>query len=138
MSEKGWNHNTHFHGLLLAGLQSSAERALDVGCGDGQFARRLADRCRDVVAIDVDERHVAAARIRRHRVLAPAWVITLGPGLPPAPPGRSAGYRQGCALVFMDPPATTPWVFVPPSAGASRAPLQIAAELSSRAHPCPS
>jgi 2-polyprenyl-3-methyl-5-hydroxy-6-metoxy-1,4-benzoquinol methylase len=50
----GWNHNNHYHDLLLAAVPSGCRRALDVGCGLGAFARRLATRATSVDAIDQD------------------------------------------------------------------------------------
>jgi hypothetical protein len=37
----GWNHNSHYHDLLLAAVPPGCRRALDVGCGLGTFARKL-------------------------------------------------------------------------------------------------
>jgi ubiquinone/menaquinone biosynthesis C-methylase UbiE len=49
-----WDHNSHYHGLLLKQLPSRVERALDVGCGHGAFASRLAGLAIHVDAVDVD------------------------------------------------------------------------------------
>lgn len=57
-----WNHNTHYHRALIRRLPVRVDRALDIGCGDGTFARLLAARARDVVAIDVDRGEVERAR----------------------------------------------------------------------------
>lgn len=57
-----WNHNTHYHRVLIQRVPEGASRALDVGCGDGQFARLLASRVPEVVAIDLDSHQVARAR----------------------------------------------------------------------------
>jgi SAM-dependent methyltransferase len=58
------DHNTHYHRTLLRLVPDRCDRALDVGCGDGAFARRLATKSRAVVAIDSDEQQVALARQR--------------------------------------------------------------------------
>ncbi len=49
-----WNHNVHFHGYLLRQLPMKINLALDVGCGLGLFARKLAERSLTVDALDVD------------------------------------------------------------------------------------
>ncbi|MDA2805585.1 class I SAM-dependent methyltransferase [Nocardiopsis suaedae] len=59
-----WNHNAHYHGLLLDRVPRPCARALDVGCGDGRFARLLAGAAGQVDAIDPDPRMVDAARSR--------------------------------------------------------------------------
>ncbi|MEV4472391.1 class I SAM-dependent methyltransferase [Nonomuraea sp. NPDC049504] len=40
----GFDHNEHYHELLIRGIPEGAKQALDVGCGTGAFARRLAGR----------------------------------------------------------------------------------------------
>ena len=49
-----WNHNNHFHSYLLRQLPRKIDRALDVGCGLGFFAKKLAERSEFVEALDVD------------------------------------------------------------------------------------
>ncbi|GAA2368604.1 class I SAM-dependent methyltransferase [Nonomuraea africana] len=48
----GFNHNDHYHRLLLRALPPEAKRALDVGSGTGTFARALAARGLEVDAVD--------------------------------------------------------------------------------------
>jgi hypothetical protein len=43
-----WNHNVHYQPVILAAVPADCGRALDVGCGDGLLAARLADRCTEV------------------------------------------------------------------------------------------
>ena len=50
-----WNHNIHFHNYLLRQLPGKIDRALDVGCGLGLFAWKLATRAEVVDALDVDD-----------------------------------------------------------------------------------
>ncbi len=50
-----WNHNTHFHNYLLRQLPRKIDRALDVGCGLGLFAGKLAKRAELVDALDIDD-----------------------------------------------------------------------------------
>ncbi|MEV6825412.1 class I SAM-dependent methyltransferase [Amycolatopsis sp. NPDC051102] len=56
-----FNHNDHYHPLLLDLLPPGPGIALDVGCGTGRFARRLAATGMAVEAIDVSAAMVAAA-----------------------------------------------------------------------------
>ncbi len=56
-----WNHNDHYHNYLLDRLPPEINRALDVGCGLGAFASKLAQRAKLVDAIDADERTIMEA-----------------------------------------------------------------------------
>jgi SAM-dependent methyltransferase len=58
----GWNHNAHYHERLLQALPRPCRRALDVGCGLGSFARRLASVAEQVDAIDREPSVVSRAR----------------------------------------------------------------------------
>ncbi|MBO2449385.1 class I SAM-dependent methyltransferase [Actinomadura barringtoniae] len=57
-----WNHNTHYHGLVLASVPRGCGEALDVGCGDGFLARKLAARAVHVTGIDKSADMVEEAR----------------------------------------------------------------------------
>src|SRR5216684_7682827 len=60
-----WNHNFHYHDLLLEALPSPCRAALDVGSGDGTLVARLAPHAEHVTGIDrapgVDDEARAAA-----------------------------------------------------------------------------
>jgi 2-polyprenyl-3-methyl-5-hydroxy-6-metoxy-1,4-benzoquinol methylase len=60
---EGWNHNAHYHDRLLAAVPRPCARALDVGCGLGRFARRLAAVSNVVDALDSNEDVVQQARV---------------------------------------------------------------------------
>jgi SAM-dependent methyltransferase len=47
-----WDHNAYYHRLLLRELPTGCRRVLDVGCGAGSFASRLAQRVEHVDAVD--------------------------------------------------------------------------------------
>ncbi len=57
-----WNHNVHYHDVVLNAVPAGCRRALDVGCGRGELAQKLARRCNEVVAIDLDHQALAFAR----------------------------------------------------------------------------
>jgi len=59
-----WNHNVHYQPVILNAVPEGCGQALDVGCGDGLLARRLAGRCAEVTGIDPDPRMIALARSR--------------------------------------------------------------------------
>ncbi|MFC3998365.1 class I SAM-dependent methyltransferase [Nocardiopsis sediminis] len=64
-----WNHNSHYHDHLLRHVPPGCGRALDVGCGSGRFARRLAGRAAAVDAIDADEGMIRRAEATTPRRL---------------------------------------------------------------------
>jgi 2-polyprenyl-3-methyl-5-hydroxy-6-metoxy-1,4-benzoquinol methylase len=57
-----FDHNDHYHRLLLRQMPQRCGAALDVGCGTGRFARRLAGLGVQVRAVDPSEEAIAAAR----------------------------------------------------------------------------
>ena len=59
-----WNHNVHYQPVILRAVPPGCGSALEVGCGDGLLASRLAERCAEVTAIDRDTRMIALARSR--------------------------------------------------------------------------
>jgi 2-polyprenyl-3-methyl-5-hydroxy-6-metoxy-1,4-benzoquinol methylase len=58
-----WNHNSHYHSYLLRQIPKRVYRTLDVGCGLGLFAWKLAERSEIMDAIDVDSAVLAKASI---------------------------------------------------------------------------
>ena len=62
MARPSWNRNIHYHPVVLRAVPPDCKRALDVGCGAGLLAGKLAARCRDVIAIDIDAPALGRAR----------------------------------------------------------------------------
>jgi SAM-dependent methyltransferase len=63
MTQAGyWNHNVHYQPVILNAVPDGCGAALEVGCGDGMLARRLAGRAAEVTAIDRDAEMIALAR----------------------------------------------------------------------------
>jgi ubiquinone/menaquinone biosynthesis C-methylase UbiE len=63
-SQDGWNHNSHYHRFLLRHVPQPCLQALEVGCGSGAFARLLATRAEQVLALDVSPQMIRLARER--------------------------------------------------------------------------
>src|SRR5262249_196071 len=59
-----WDHNAFYHRLLLGQLPQHCHRVLDVGCGAGSFAARLASR---VERVDAADRSAAMIELARQR-----------------------------------------------------------------------
>jgi SAM-dependent methyltransferase len=59
-----WNHNEHFHRWILRNLPAGRQAAVDVGCGTGVLAGKLAPHFARVTGIDADEGMAAAASAR--------------------------------------------------------------------------
>jgi SAM-dependent methyltransferase len=50
---------------LLRALPAAAGRGVDLGCGSGRFTGLLAERCEEVLAVDISAREVDIARAKR-------------------------------------------------------------------------
>ena len=57
-----WNHNTHYHPLILSTVPRGCRRSLDVGCGEGMLARELRQVVPRVRGIDRDAASIELAR----------------------------------------------------------------------------
>jgi ubiquinone/menaquinone biosynthesis C-methylase UbiE len=64
LDEEGWTTNNHYHEFLLKQIPENCENALEIGCGTGAFARRLAERCGRVTALDLSPEMIRVARER--------------------------------------------------------------------------
>ena len=60
----GAAHNDHYHNFLLRYLPPNCHRVLEIGCGTGGFARRLAKRSAQVLALDLSPEMIRLARER--------------------------------------------------------------------------
>ena len=56
-----WNHNEHFHGWILSKLPARRGVAVDIGCGKGVLAGKLATQFAHVTGIDRNAGMAAAA-----------------------------------------------------------------------------
>ncbi len=68
LDDEGWTANNHYHNFLLKHVPENCENALEIGCGTGAFARRLAERCKRVIALDLSAEMIRVARSRSSQV----------------------------------------------------------------------
>jgi len=64
-SQEPWNHNLHYHRVIVKFIPLDCRRALDVGCGQGALTRELRRSVPEVTGIDRDERSIALASAHR-------------------------------------------------------------------------
>jgi ubiquinone/menaquinone biosynthesis C-methylase UbiE len=77
-----WNHNVQYQPLILNAVPPGCGSALDIGCGDGLLACRLAARCRDVMGVDRDSHMIQLARQRGQNVRNVAFIDAEFPAFP--------------------------------------------------------
>ena len=63
-AETYWNHNVHYHPVVLDAVPDGCRAALDVGCGDGLLAAGLAARAQTVTGVDRSAEMIRQARKR--------------------------------------------------------------------------
>jgi len=84
MADDYWNHNTAYHPRLIGIASRVRGDVLDVGCGDGLLAARLASVSHSVTAIDSDSAAIARAQQRLAGVdavtVTDADFLTFDPG----------------------------------------------------------
>jgi SAM-dependent methyltransferase len=59
-----WNHNEYFHGWILHNMPARRRLAIDIGCGTGMLAGKLATHFAHVTGIDRNEGMATAASER--------------------------------------------------------------------------
>lgn len=70
-SARQWNHNIHYHRLILDAVPAGARSALDVGCGNGLLSVELQGAVPEVTGIDLDQTVLEEARQHRDEI---TWV----------------------------------------------------------------
>ncbi|WP_031063725.1 class I SAM-dependent methyltransferase [Streptomyces sp. NRRL WC-3742] len=64
MTSDYWNHNVHYHPLVLNAVPDGCRSALDVGCGEGLLVRKLTQRAQSVTGVDTSGAMIRLARER--------------------------------------------------------------------------
>ncbi|OBK52574.1 bifunctional 2-polyprenyl-6-hydroxyphenol methylase/3-demethylubiquinol 3-O-methyltransferase UbiG [Mycobacterium sp. 1081908.1] len=77
-----WDHNAYYQRVLLDQLPRPCGRVLDVGCGAGAFAARLAGSAQHVDAVDKSAAMIEAARRRAPANVTPILADVLQLPLP--------------------------------------------------------
>ena len=90
-----WNHNVHYQPVILGAVPAGCGAALEVGCGDGLLASRLAEHCAEVTAIDRDARMTALARSRAQAAGPGRVTVVVAEFL--AHPGADARFDFACS-----------------------------------------
>ncbi|QEO10465.1 class I SAM-dependent methyltransferase [Protaetiibacter larvae] len=67
-----WNHNLHYHRVVLQAIPRDARSALDVGTGNGMLAAGLRGTLADVTGIDVDADVLDSAAAEHTGI---AWIL---------------------------------------------------------------
>ena len=74
-----WDHNAHYHDYVMRQVhrrrKHSLSRVLDVGCGSGALARRLAAEAGEVDAVDVSAAMIEAARSASENLVNVRWIL---------------------------------------------------------------
>jgi SAM-dependent methyltransferase len=60
--DQRWNHNLHYHSVIVDAIPTGAQRALDVGCGEGILTRVLRAWVPSVTGLDIDAPSLELAR----------------------------------------------------------------------------
>ncbi|HEY1842974.1 MAG TPA: class I SAM-dependent methyltransferase [Mycobacterium sp.] len=94
-----WDHNAFYHRPQLGQLPPQCHRVLDVGCGAGLFAARLAGRVEQVDAIDCSPAMIEMARQRSPDNVN--WILA-DVMTHPLPDARYDGIISICALHHMN------------------------------------
>lgn len=62
LGENKWDHNRVYHSYLLKHLPVHRERAIDIGCGTGEFSRILGKYFKEVTALDLSDEMLGKTR----------------------------------------------------------------------------
>ncbi len=82
LPEERWDHNSHYHQLLLRHVPRPCESALEIGCGRGRFSRLLARRAGHVLALDLSPVMVRLARLHSRDLPHLEFRVADGASLP--------------------------------------------------------
>jgi ubiquinone/menaquinone biosynthesis C-methylase UbiE len=62
--EDKWDHNQRYSKLLLDQIDNGLEKVLDIGCGTGEFTKKVATKAKEVIGIDIAPKMIESANSR--------------------------------------------------------------------------
>jgi len=62
--EDKWDHNQNYEQLLLKEVKNQLKNGLDIGCGTGEFTKKVSKRIDNVLGIDISPVMIEEAKIR--------------------------------------------------------------------------
>ena len=57
-----WNHKIHYYKYLSRLIPDNCEKILDIGCGNGEFARLISGKAKKIVCIDISPEMISIAK----------------------------------------------------------------------------
>lgn len=63
--EDKWDHNQWYSKLILKEMGREIDSVLDIGCGTGEFTKKISERAKQVVGIDISPKMLSEAK-KRH------------------------------------------------------------------------
>lgn len=70
-----WTHNRHYSDFLLKHMPSPCHSTVEVGCGIGELARKMAGRADSVLAVDLSPVMIQEAKSRSNRYTNIDYVV---------------------------------------------------------------
>lgn len=61
LDDSKWGHNEHYHKFLIDNVPDNCQKALDIGCGKGDFTRLLAPKSQLVLGLDMSPEMIKKA-----------------------------------------------------------------------------
>jgi ubiquinone/menaquinone biosynthesis C-methylase UbiE len=57
-----WDHNVHYYKYLSKLIPENCETILDIGCGNGEFARLISNKSKKIICMDISPEMISIAK----------------------------------------------------------------------------